>query len=120
MSDGQPASAGEQPAGVTPYEKVQASPEFQDLRSSFRRFAFPMTAFFLAWYFLYVLLAVFAHDWMSTKLSGNITIGLVMGLLQFVSTFAITIIYVRWAGRTLDPKAERVHALAEKATGGDY
>ena len=92
------------------YIAVQESEEFGDLRRTFRGFVFPVTAFFLAWYFLYVLLSMFAHDFMSTKVFGNINIGVILGLGQFVTTFAITIIYVRWADRVFDPRAE---ALAE-------
>jgi len=39
---------------------------------------------------------------------GNINIGLIFGLLQFVSTFAITIAYVRWADRNFDAAAEKL------------
>ena len=97
------------------YLDVQRSEEFADLRSRFRRFVFPMTALFLAWYFLYVLLAVFASDFMGTKLFGNITVGLVLGLGQFVSTFTITMIYARWADREFDPRAEALHDRVEEA-----
>jgi uncharacterized membrane protein (DUF485 family) len=90
---------------------LQESPEFVELRSKFRRFVFPVTIAFLAWYFLYVLLAVLAHDFMGTRVFGNITWGLILGLLQFVSTFAITMAYARWADREFDPAAE---ALAKK------
>ena len=83
----QPTAHGGTP---TAYEQVQASSEFADLRRRFRRFVFPTTALFLAWYFLYVLLAAFAPEFMSTKVWGNINIGLLFGLGQFVSTFAIT------------------------------
>ena len=69
------------PSGAQ-YLAVQASPEFQELRSRLRRFVFPTTAFFLAWYFLYVLLAAFAPGFMSTRVVGNINIGLIFGLLQ--------------------------------------
>ena len=93
------------------YAEVQQSAEFQDLRRRFRRFVFPMTALFLAWYFLYVLLSVFAKDFMGTRVAGNITWGLILGLLQFVSTFTITMVYARWADRVFDPEAE---ALARK------
>ena len=64
-----------------------------------------MTIAFLAWYLLYVLMSAYAHDFMSTKLFGNINVGLVFGLLQFVSTFVITWLYVRHANRKLDPLA---------------
>ncbi len=90
------------------YTEVQGSPQFQELKRKHRSIAFPLAAIFLAWYFLYVLLADYAHDFMSKKISGNITVGLVFGLLQFVSTFAITTIYVRFANKNLDPLAEEI------------
>jgi uncharacterized membrane protein (DUF485 family) len=98
----------------TSYQEVQASPEFTQLRSRFRRFVFPMTALFLIWYFLYVLLAAFAPGFMSTKVVGHINIGLVFGLLQFASTFAITMLYVRWADREFDPTAQRLREHLER------
>ena len=72
-----------------------------------------MTALFLLWYLAYVLLADYAHGFMSTKLFGNITVGLVFGLLQFVSTFVITGLYVRYANRKLDPAADAIRAEIE-------
>ena len=92
------------------YIAVQESEEFGDLRRTFRGFVFPVTAFFLAWYFLYVLLSMFAPDFMGTPVVGNVNIGLLLGLGQFVSTFAITIVYVRWANRVFDPRAEELAA----------
>ncbi|EME59966.1 DUF485 domain-containing protein [Amycolatopsis decaplanina] len=90
------------------WEKVQTSPEFTELRRRLRAFVFPVSALFLLWYLLYVLLADYATGFMSTKLSGNITVGLVFGLLQFVSTFVITGLYVRYANRELDPLADKI------------
>ena len=58
------------------YIATQHSPEFQELRSRLRRFVFPMTAFFLVWYATYVLLGAFAHDFMATKVIGNVNVGL--------------------------------------------
>lgn len=98
---------------VDPYVRLQQTEDFQDLRSRFRKFVFPMTAFFLTWYFLYVFAAVFAPGFMSVQVFGNINVGLIFGLLQFVTTFAITFIYARWANREFDPRAE---ALGERMT----
>ena len=98
----------------TDYQRVQRSQEFQDLRSRFRRFVFPMTVFFLAWYFLYALLAAYANEFMSTRVTGNITVGLLFGLGQFVTTFAITMIYARWANRKQDAVAEQLREHIEK------
>jgi uncharacterized membrane protein (DUF485 family) len=98
------------------YLDVQQSQEFVDLRARFRRFVFPMTGLFLGWYFLYVLLAAYAPVFMSHKLVGNINIGLVLGLGQFASTFAITMIYARWADRQFDPTADKLRAQIEGAS----
>jgi len=98
----------------TGYQEVQASEEFAELRSRFRKFVFPVTALFLAWYFLYVILAAYARDFMSTKVFGNINVGLILGLLQFVSTFAITTVYARWADKQFDPTAEKLREHWER------
>ncbi|MBA0049117.1 DUF485 domain-containing protein [Mycobacterium sp. NPDC050853] len=95
--------------------ELQASPEFRELRKTLRRFVFPMTAFFLIWYGLYVVLGAFAHDFMAIKLIGNINVGLVLGLGQFVTTFVITGLYVRFANRELDPRAAAIRAEVEQA-----
>ncbi|MFI6678509.1 DUF485 domain-containing protein [Kribbella sp. NPDC050470] len=102
-------------SGLTTYRDVQVSPDFSDLRRRFRRFVFPMTGLFLVWYFLYVLLAAYAPDFMSTKIGGNINVALLLGLGQFVSTFAITMTYVRWADKRVDPDAERLRHQIEGA-----
>jgi len=97
------------------YLAVQSSPEFQELRSRLRRFVFPMSALFLIWYAAYVILGAFFHDFMATKVWGDINVGLIIGLGQFVSTFLITAIYVRFANRELDPRAE---AIRNELEGG--
>ena len=99
----------------TVYEEVQSSPEFADLRSRLRRFVFPMSAAFLVWYLIYVLLASYAPEFMAVKVVGNINIGLIIGLMQFVSTFVITTVYVRYANNYLDPAAERLRKRVEDA-----
>jgi uncharacterized membrane protein (DUF485 family) len=108
------SSPGERTTG-TVFEEMQASPEFVDLRRRLRRFIFPMSVGFLVWYLAYVLLASYAPEFMSIKVLGNINIGLIIGLLQFVSTFVITTVYVRYANRHLDPAAERIREQIEGA-----
>jgi uncharacterized membrane protein (DUF485 family) len=100
------------------YLEVQASPEFQELRSRLRRFVFPMTAFFLIWYGIYVLLGAFAHDFMAIQVFGNVNVGLLIGLGQFLSTFVITGFYVRFANRDLDPRATAIREQLETELEG--
>ena len=66
----------DQPLGETAisaerYLDMQASPEFQELRSRLRRFVFPMSAVFLLWYAAYVLLGAFATEFMATRVWGD-------------------------------------------------
>lgn len=98
------------------YVAMQASPEFQDLRRRYRGWVLPVAAASLAWYFFYVGLAAYAADFMGTKLVGNINIGLVLGLLQFVSTFVVTALYVRHADRVLDPAAQKLREQFEEGS----
>ncbi|ANE03476.1 DUF485 domain-containing protein [Corynebacterium crudilactis] len=92
---------------------MQASPEFGELRSKFRSFAFPMTVAFFVWYIVYVLVATFASEWMATPVFGTINIGLIFGLLQFVTTFAITYIYIIFANKNLEPRQVAIRKKME-------
>lgn len=103
------------PPGVAEpdWESIQRSPEFDRLRRALRSFVFPWTVAFLAWYVLYVLLADYAHGFMSTRVFGNVNLGLILGILQFVTTFIIAILYSRYAARKMDPLADRLRAQIE-------
>ncbi|MGZ8176424.1 DUF485 domain-containing protein [Williamsia sp. SKLECPSW1] len=92
---------------------VQSSPEFTELRHRLRRFVFPMAVAFLTWYLAYVLLGAYAHDVMATRVTGTITVGLLLGLAQFVTTFLITGLYVRYANREIDPRATAIREQME-------
>ena len=98
---------------------VQNSPEFIALRKALRRFVFPATIVFLAWYTLYVLASTYAHEIMSINVVGNINVGLVFGLLQFLSTFVIAWAYSRYADKNLDTKAEEIKIRMELGNGDD-
>lgn len=99
------------------YIAVEESPRFLTLKRTQRSFIFPLAAFFLIWYFAYVLLAAFATDFMAQRVWGDITIGLLLGLGQFVTTFAITMAYVSFANRKLDPLSTEIREDLEKAQG---
>lgn len=95
------------------YRAAQDSPEFVELKRRFRRFAFPMTVAFFTWYLLFVLLSTYAHDFMATRVFGNVNVGLLLGLAQFVTTFAITHLYVAHANRQTDPIADEMRGRLE-------
>ena len=90
------------------FEAIQNSAEFADLRRTIRRFVIPATAAFFAWYVGYVLLADYAHSFMSHRLFGHINVGLVLGVLQFFTTAIITVCYGRYATQQIDPRADAI------------
>lgn len=92
---------------------VQNSEDFRRLRRSFLAFILPMTALFLVWYLVYVLLASFAPGLYATPVLGTVNLGLVLGLAQVVTTFAITMIYRAWADKRYDPHAEAIRREME-------
>lgn len=94
------------------YEAFQARPEFQAYKRRFRRFVFPIAAAFMVWFLGYVILAAYAHDFMAQPLFG-MNVGLVLGLAQFVTTFGITMWYVWFANRNLDPASTELRAKLE-------
>jgi uncharacterized membrane protein (DUF485 family) len=100
------------PAAGPDFTAIHDSPQFAALRRRFRRFVFPMAALFFCWYLTYVLLAAYARGFMSHRLFGLVTVGLVLGVLQFVSTIAITAGYVRFARKNLDPAVAELRAGA--------
>ncbi|WP_353826369.1 DUF485 domain-containing protein [Agromyces sp. SYSU T0242] len=114
---GNDALSAEHDLSHVDYRAVQQSPEFQELRRTHRSFVFPVLGACLVWYFAYVLLAVYAVDFMSTPVFGNINVAMLLGLAQVVTTFAVTMWYVSYANRRLDPRSEKIRTEIES---GDF
>ena len=96
---------------------VAESSQYHKLRSSFRNFAFPMTIAGLVAYFAFVVLSIFAEDFMAAPFLGmaGLNTGLVIGLVQFAIVWIWTAIYVNYANNKLDPiSAEIKNELVEK------
>ncbi|GAA5032348.1 DUF485 domain-containing protein [Microbacterium fluvii] len=105
------------PPGAIDYIAVEESPRFVELKRRQRSFVFPFAVAFLVWYFAFVLLSSFAPEFMAQPVWGAITVGLLLGLGQFVTTFAITMGYVSYANRKLDPIAEEIRHDLESREG---
>ena len=61
----------------------------------------------------FVFASIFATEWMGTPVPVFGNIGIVFGLLQFVTTFAITWLYLRQARTRLDPIAQQIREQLE-------
>jgi uncharacterized membrane protein (DUF485 family) len=99
------------------YEAVRASRDFWTIQRRFGSFVVPACALLLFWYFLFVIVAVFAPGFMRISVFGAVNVGLCFGAAQFVSTFALALGYRRWAQRRLDPLTDR---LRQRLEAGRY
>jgi len=93
--------------------QVAQTEEFAKLRGTFRSFAFPMTIAGLAAYFVFVVLSIFAPDFMGRPLFGSLSIGMTIGLAQFAITWIWTAIYVNFASKRIDPISTKLKSRLE-------
>jgi uncharacterized membrane protein (DUF485 family) len=94
------------------YAAIRAHPDFVRVRRRLTRVIFPASALFLAWYLTYVLLAAYAPEFMASRAFGSVTVGLLLGLSQFVTTVAIMLWYARFARTKIDPEIDRLRGMA--------
>jgi uncharacterized membrane protein (DUF485 family) len=99
---------------VHDWERIERSPEFQELVRKRRSFVVPATIFFLAYYMGFILLAGYAEDFMASSVYEGLTVGYCLALTQFVMVFALGITYLRRADRDYDPLAQKVVDMAER------
>src|ERR671924_1639771 len=66
------------------------------------RIALWLTAAMLAVYFGFILLIAFAKSVLATRVSGGLTLGILLGVLVIVAAWLLTWAYVRWANRHYD------------------
>ena len=107
-NDAQSPGTPDQGTTAADFAAIQSSPKCQSLRRRHRRFVFPVLALALLWYLAYVLLAGYAPEFMATPVFGRVNVGLLIGLGQVVTTFVITMVYVTYANRRLDPLASEL------------
>jgi uncharacterized membrane protein (DUF485 family) len=98
------------------WERIEHSPEFQELVRKRRSFVVPATVFFLTYYMAFILLAGYAKDFMASSVYQGLTVGYCLALTQFAMVFVLGIWYLRKAERDFDPLADRV---AAKVTLGE-
>lgn len=100
------------PPGPPDFAAIREHPDFVLVRRRITRFVFPVTGLFLTWYLTYVLLAAYAPGLMAYRVTGSVTVGLLLGLSQFVSTVAIMLWYARFTRKNVDPKIAELRAAA--------
>jgi uncharacterized membrane protein (DUF485 family) len=115
MSEQPLGEGGTRPSAQIDWRAAEQSPEFRKLVRTRNRFVYPATAFFLAWYVGFVLLAGYAPDFMGESVYEGLTVGYVLALSQFVMTWVLAGWYLRKSNRDFDPLAEEARRVALSA-----
>lgn len=95
------------------FQAMQKNPKFIELKKTFRSFTFPMSVAFFVWYLFYVLLATYFPHFMGQAVLGKVNVGILLGVAQFVTTFLITWIYIKFANKQIEPRAAAIRQEME-------
>jgi uncharacterized membrane protein (DUF485 family) len=95
-------AAGLDTAGVVDDSELEA------LAARRLRVALGLTGAMLVVYFGFILLIAFAKDFMARQITEGLTVGIALGVLVILATWALTWTYVLWANRVYEPALGRL------------
>jgi uncharacterized membrane protein (DUF485 family) len=102
------------------WERIERSPEFQELVHRRRSFVIPALGFVFVWYFGFIALAGYASDFMGERIVGGFTVGYAFALTQFIMTWVLGWLYLRKSDHDFDPLARKAAALARTQGGNGH
>ena len=98
-----------------PQESHRPDPGLAALRSAYRLLRRVATLTALGSFVVYVVLSCYAPGLMGSEIAGELSLGMALGVLQLVVTFAAVFWYGRSAQRSVDPLARAVRERAVHA-----
>ncbi|AOR36081.1 hypothetical protein BFF78_38015 [Streptomyces fodineus] len=99
------------------YETHRRGADLAALRSAYRLLRRIATLTALGSFVVYVVLSCYAPALMGARIAGELSLGMALGVLQLVVTFAAVFWYGRSAQRSVDPLARAVREQAVPAGG---
>ena len=87
------------------YDEVSA---LEALSARRLRVALALTAAMLVVYFGFILLIAFAKDFLSRTVTDGLSVGMALGVVVILATWALTWVYVAWANREYEPALEEL------------
>ncbi|MEV6181123.1 DUF485 domain-containing protein [Streptomyces sp. NPDC052015] len=97
------------------HETYRHDADLTSLRSAYRLLRRISTLTALGSFVVYVVLSCYAPGLMGSKITGELSLGMALGILQLVVTFAAVSWYGRSAQRSVDPLARAVRERAVPA-----
>jgi uncharacterized membrane protein (DUF485 family) len=82
--------------------------ELDALASERFKFGGMLSLVMMAIYFAFILLVAFEKTFLDNLITDGLSVGIVLGVLVILSTWALTLIYVRWANRVYEPRVRQL------------
>ncbi|MCX4985950.1 DUF485 domain-containing protein [Streptomyces sp. NBC_00572] len=118
-SSPQGGDSAQQPWGVPPQPQPPAATDDRDdlhrLGSAYRRLRRVATFTALGYFVIFLFLSGYAPSMMTSNITGGLTTGLILGLLQLPVALAAIALYERIARHRVDPLAAAIRERAEQA-----
>ncbi len=87
---------------VSTLKRIEADPNYQKLVSERKTFGWALATIILVLYYGYIAIVAFAPGVIAEKVSGDITIGIIMGVALILLSILLTGIYVLRANSVYD------------------
>ncbi|MFM9590824.1 DUF485 domain-containing protein [Streptomyces scabiei] len=110
--DTQEPAAAPAPRSARTYPPLGHHSDLRVLRSAYRWQRRVATLAALGYFVLFLVLSAFAPSFMTSEVSGGLTTGLLLGLLQVPVTCLAIWLYEHTARHRVDPLADRIRELA--------
>ncbi|MEU3692844.1 DUF485 domain-containing protein [Streptomyces narbonensis] len=111
--------SAQQPWDASPQPQPPAATDDRDdlhrLGSAYRRLRRVATFTALGYFVIFLFLSGYAPSMMTSNITGGLTTGLVLGLLQLPVALAAIALYERIARKNVDPLAAAIRERAEQA-----
>jgi len=96
-------------------EKIKSNPKFDELVKNRSSFAWKLTIIMLVVYYAFILTIAFNPSALGASLSGGVTtIGIPVGILIIVFSFALTGVYVKRANSEFDELTNDIKDAVKK------
>ena len=96
------------------WDRVAATPEFRNLITAKKMFIIPVMLVFLGYYFLLLILAGYAPQFLSMKIFSVVNVAYIFGISVIFAGWIVVVLYVRFA-RKCDRVAKRVLEIPENS-----
>ena len=98
---------------VATLKRIEADPNYQKLVSERKSFGWTLAIITLVIYYGFIAIVAFAPGIISTKVAGDITIGIILGVAIILASILLTGIYVLRANSEYDDLTAAVISAAK-------